>query len=325
MRGVMLLILMFVAPTSCLGDRLLIVSGLGGETFYSELFHRWSNTLMEVSVTELGMSPRSVVYLNEAPDEHTPTAAAISTKQNIENSLKTIASEIQPDEALMVVMIGHGSANASRVSFNIPGPDLQAEELSTMLEVFSGHEIAIVNTSPSSAPFVDTLSAPGRIVVTATASASENQHTHFGGYFVSAFAESGADADKDKKVSLLEAFVFAKRETEKFFRTEQRILTEHAQIDSDGDGKAAMELEATHPDAIPAGKFVLGPGYADDNNPDRKQMLRLDIAARQLVDRIETLKRSKTTQHEDEYHDALEKLLVELALNRREYREFDKP
>ena len=61
-----------------------------------------------------------------------------------------------------------------------------------------------------------------------------------------AFTTPGADTDKDERVSLLEAFVYAKREVARAYETDTRLATEHAMLDDDGDrrGSAAPDPRA---------------------------------------------------------------------------------
>ena len=44
---------------------LIIVTGLGGEQYYSDLFHRWATTLNQVATSRLGLSPARVIRLAE--------------------------------------------------------------------------------------------------------------------------------------------------------------------------------------------------------------------------------------------------------------------
>jgi len=341
-----ILALSLVAHGSAHASRLVIISGLGGEAYYADLFHRWAMTLVDVATTRLGLHDDQIYVVSEDPSRDPQRISAKSTKENIRDLLVKVAQESDADESVMIVMLGHGTASNSQVLFNIPGRDFNAEELNAMLEPLGNRSIALVNTAPASAPFVEQLSATNRIIITATASAAENQHTHFGGYFVSAFAESGADSDKDKNVSLLEAFIFAKKETERFYSDENRVLTEHALLDDNADGKGSLIIDKQPNNSQPdnnqpndnqpgnnqgeiadgekARKFTLTNTLSQDSaDPETLARLQIDIDARKLVDQIESLKRTKKTQHEEEYRNALEKLLVELALNRRELRSKD--
>ncbi len=310
-----------VSASPVFASRLVIISGLGGEDYYTDLFDRWSTTLVDVATTSLGLASDHIYVVAEDPERNPAVISARSTKDNIKKLFERVASESSADESIMVVMLGHGTASSSRVLFNVPGPDFDGVELNEMLQPLGERQLALVNTSPASAPFMDALSGPNRIIITATASAAENQHTHFGGYFVAAFAESGADTDKDKRVSLLEAFAFAKRETERFYSDENRMVTEHALLDDNADGKGSLEADLANGDGKLAKNFLLSSSEPlDQSDPAIRLRLKLDIAARQLVGEIESLKRTKKTLHEEEYAQALESLLVKLALNRREFR-----
>ena len=64
---------------------------------------------------------------------------------------------------------------------------------------------------------IPTVSGANRVIITATKTAFERNESHFGRYFVDAFAKDGADADKDGRVSLLEAFRYAALETKRFY------------------------------------------------------------------------------------------------------------
>ena len=77
-----------------------------------------------------------------------------------------------------------------------------------------------MNTASASGPFVEALSGPGRTIITATRNGAEQYATLFGGFFVDALTSETADADKNKRVSVLEAFHFAKAEVAKAYERE---------------------------------------------------------------------------------------------------------
>ena len=81
--------------------------------------------------------------------------------------------------------------------------------------------------------------------MTATKSGMERNQTEFPSYFVEAFAEDKADADKDQRVSMLEAFLYARREVERFYEKGRLLATEHAILDDDGDGAGTAAPAAT--------------------------------------------------------------------------------
>ena len=75
------------------------------------------------------------------------------------------------------------------------------------------------------------------MIVTATRSGQEGNETVFYEHFLDALKNAAADEDKDKKVSVWEAFKFATAGTERFYKEEGRLATEHPQISDNGAEK----------------------------------------------------------------------------------------
>src|SRR5690606_37556321 len=227
-----------------------------------------------------------------------------------------IAAASAPGDEVMVVLIGHGTARGERVLFNIPGPDISAAELGELLDAMPKRRIAVVNTASSSGPFIEALSGPERVIVTATSSASENLAPRFGGHFVTSFTDE-ADRDKDGRVSLREAFVHATTMVEQDFERERRIRTEHALLDDDGDGVGSRTLD-DGADGDLAARWYLTPGEYFDGSDEAR---RLAAESQRLVDQIGLLKRRHLQMTAEEDEAELEHLLVVLALTRRTRRE----
>ena len=78
-------------------------------------------------------------------------------------------------------------------------------------------------------------------IIAATKTDGEKNQTRFGEYFTAAFALADADADTDKdgRVSALEAFLWARARTADSYKRDGQLLTEHAVLDDNGDGKGA--------------------------------------------------------------------------------------
>jgi hypothetical protein len=160
---------------------------------------------------------------------------------------------------------------------------------------------------------VAVLSRAGRVIITATKSPFERNATRFGGQFVAALAGDGADADKDGRVSMLEAFLFARRETGRIYESDNRLLTEHAVLDDNGDKVGSAAPGAEGEDGALARTLFLGnsqPRIAASDSAG----VRLEREARDFEARINALRGRKATMKEDEYQSQLESLLVELAL-----------
>ncbi len=310
--------LLALAMQSAAADQrfVLVVSGLGGEPVYRERFQRWAVSLVETLRDRFDVPAAQVRWLAE-PGVDSELVDGVSEKSRVVAEIAGIAERSGPGDLVLVVMIGHGTALGERALFNLPGPDLAPHELAAVLEPLAERKLAVINAAPSSAAFLAPLSAPGRVVITATSTAAENQHTRFAGFFIEALAGDAADADKDGAVSLLEAFHYVHRRLETAYRDEQRIQTEHPQLDDDGDGVGSASPTADAGDGIIAHRLVLSTGAGEDDTPAK---LALNVAARALVDLVERLKREKPVMPAQRYREELERLLVELALNRRAYR-----
>ncbi len=298
---------------------LVIVGGLGGESYYSDLFHRWAGTLADVATQRLGIPSARVIRLEEDPLRDVQNISAVSRKENVLDAVRRLAQSSSEADVVAFVYLGHATARGGRALLNLPGPDLSATELAAALDALEDQTLVVVIAAPASAPFIDALSGADRVIITATANASENQHTRFGGHFVDAFAEDAADTDKDKRVSLLEAFRYATREVARGFETKGRLRTEHAMLDDDGDRSGSRNPGAEGADGRLAARVHLEAPAAADSAAGR-EALALQIKARRLVDQIEEIKRQKRSLETAEYEQRLEALLVELALNRRAYR-----
>jgi hypothetical protein len=173
--------------------------------------------------------------------------------------------------------------------------------------------VAVIVAASSSGDFVPALSAPGRVIITATKSGFERNESIFGGHFVAALAGDGADADKDGRVSLLEAFTYATREVRRVYEQENRLLTEHALLDDDGDRSGSAEPGARGGDGGLARSFFLtgAASAAAASNDPRAAALRKE--KEELEAKVEALKGRKEAMDAKAYEAELERLLVDLA------------
>jgi len=299
---------------------LVVVSGLGGEPKYSDAFYQWSVDLMGAAEKKMGVPPAHIVYLAEDPLKDAERIRDKSTRDNVKKSLADLSSKVRPGDLLVLVLFGHGSVEGGGSRFNLPGPDLTASELALMLDDFNAQKVAVVNCASASGDFVPALSGKNRVVVTATKTGVERNETVFGKYFVEAFTGDGADTDKDHRVSILEAFQYAKDQVARFYEEGKRLQTEHAVLDDNGDGKGSTSVaESKNGDGAAARALALF-GGASSRGPEAggdPRLVALFQEKRDLEDRIELLKQTKDSLATAAYEEELERLLVELALKSR--------
>jgi hypothetical protein len=306
----------------------LIVVGLGGDPEYREIFHGWASALRSAAVERFGVDPERIVYLGESPDLAPELIHDRSTRENIGSALAAMAAEAAPQDRILVVLLGHGSGQGESARFNLPGPDLSPGDLDVFLNGFPTQVVAVVNTAPSSGPFVGGLAGENRIVVTATRTAQERNETQFGGFFVEALTADGSDLDKDGRISLLEAFQYAAREVDRYYEERNLLATEHAQLEDDGDGVGSTEVGEDSTEGWLARGFWLGSAegaaVASGEVPDSitdPVLLRLYEERAGLERRIAELRALRGQMEESRYERELEELLVAMALKSREIRE----
>lgn len=315
------------APVAAQDTHLLVIVGIGGDPEYKQQFLDWGTTLRSAAMEGYGLPAERAVLLSEDPDM-SPAASGDSRRESIEAELAGLATRVGSEDRVLIVLIGHGSFRGGAATFNIPGPDLPAPELGELLDALPTSRVALVNTSSASGPYVEALSAPGRTVITATASGNERNVTQFGGYFVEAWSGDTADLDKNGVVSLLEAFQYARVETARFYEEQNLLLTEHALLDDDGDAEGAREPSIDTSDGAVAAAFTLGvPGRASsragtDSTPtsDDPELNRLYQERADLEGRVAELRRLRDAMDPEVYERELEELLVDLALKNREIR-----
>lgn len=241
------------------------------------------------------------------------------------NQLATLTQMIREEHAkpsaepFWLVLIGHGTFDGKIAKFNLQGPDISAQELAALVTPVQ-RPFILVNSTSASAPFLNALSGEDRIIVTATKSGWEENYARFGTHISESIADSSADIDKDGQTSLLEAFLMASRRVADFYEGEQRLATEHALLDDNGDGLGTpaefffgvrpvkkAEENAT-PDGLKAHQIHLVP------SPEEAK---LSAEARARRDELELeLEKLRVRQDElppDFYFQQLEKILVEIS------------
>jgi Peptidase C13 family len=301
------------------GTHLLIIVGLAGDPEHAELFYKWASTLAGTASERLGVPKANVTYLT---DQETPAAGASgrSTREEVVKAFATLASKAAEDDTVMIVLFGHGTFDGKIAKFNLPGPDMTPADFAPLLAKLRSKRIVFVNTASASGPFVEALSGPGRTILAATRNGSEKFATLFGGPFVEAFTTEAADTDRNGKVSVLEAFDYARKQVAAAYQREGLLQTEHAVLDDNGDKEGSMEPGPQAKDGQVAALLSLGTTHHDA--APATEELRMLYAERQALERrIESLKLLKSGMDPDKYAAELEKLATELAIKSRQIRE----
>lgn len=275
------------------------ISGLGGEPDYDQRFKMWAEDI-DSSLKRAG-GDSNVITL-QAP-----------TRDQIRARFADIARQAKPADALVLMLIGHGSFDGVDYKFNVPGPDIAGAELATLLDHVPATRQLVVNMTSSSGGSIGSLRRPSRIVVAATRTGTEKNATVFARYWAEALRDPSADVDKNETVSALEAFRYAQRKTTEFFDTQKRLATEHSVLEDTGKGEGERNPSTENGQGKLAAAFPvvrLGANAAAARDPGKRPLLDRKEQLEQAIDR---LKYEKAAMAADDYRKQLTQLLLELA------------
>jgi hypothetical protein len=284
----------------------VIIIGPGGEEAYAQQFAQWSTDLTKVLNNRFGFGNDRLRVLSEKPQPNQLRATA----EEVRRTFAALKSELTPENVLFVFLIGHGSWDGKEAKFNLVGPDLSSQDYDTLFTQLPTRRIVVFNMASASGEFVKSISAKGRIVITATRSGQETNATRFAGFLIGAFNATDSDTDQDGHISVLEAFTYANRLTNEFYTRAGRLSTEHALLEDNGDGVGHERPEA--------GEGLLARAtYLDSLSVE--QAAANATTAKMLKERerlegeIEQLIARKSSMGESEYESLLERLFIELA------------
>lgn len=276
----------------------VIINGAGGEEAYAKQFEQWTAELRAALSDRFGFGGTNLIVLPSA------------TAEQVRTTFTQLKSQLDATNVVFVFLIGHGSFDGKESKFNLVGRDLAATDYNALLSSLPTKRVVVLNMASASGEFAKSLSAKGRIVITATKSGQETNATRFPGFFIAALKATDADTDQDGHTSVLETFVYANRLTADFYTRAGRLATEHALLEDNGDGVGREKAEA--------GEGLLARAtYLDSLSLDEaaanaatgrllKERTRLEGEIEQLIAR-------KGNMAEAEYEATLERLFIELA------------
>ena len=286
----------------------IVVAGAAGEKEFGEQFQASAKRWHDFAKNQNWQLVALGTTIDETVNDHD------LLKQTIEQ-----ATNLPAEAELWLVLIGHGTFAANVAKFNLVGPDVSATELSDWLKPLKA-KCVILNCSSSSGPFVTALGGKNRIVVTATRGGAEQNYSRFGTYLSEAIQSLAADVDHDQEVSLLEAFLAASSQTERFYREDARLATEHALLDDNGDrvGTAGDFYRGVRPAKEPEpGKQIDGRMASRAilfSAPDAPKFTSQQLAERKRIEeQIDAMRGLKSQLTEESYLAQLEPLCMELA------------
>lgn len=267
-----------------------VVAGLGGEPAYEQKFREQAAAVASAAEKAAGNSANVVSLAGDA-----------ARADAVRREFKTLAGRMTADDAAVVVLIGHGTYDGEDYRFNLPGPDLTDTDLARLFDGLPARDQLIINATSASGAAVERWQQPRRVVITATKSGGERTATRFAQFWAQAVASEAADTNKDQIVTAAEAYEYATREVAAAYKADTSMATEHARME--GDNAARFTLAR------------LGTAALVPDNPEVAALLTQRGAIEQDLMRV---KERKADLVETQYYDALEEVLVRLALLQRQ-------
>lgn len=196
--------------------RVLIVCGHPGDEAHHKLFAETIDRLTQGLIKNLDVAPERIhVQFGAEPLSEDPpvvtSARGMSTREEIAVNVADIQAELQPDDSLWVIVMGHAHFDGRNAHFNLPGPDYRSDEFAKLFINVSCREQVFFITCPVSGYFIKPLTAPFRVVMTATEVDLEFNETNC----VEALADvlfnpphrAAFDVDQDGELTLFDLYI----------------------------------------------------------------------------------------------------------------------
>lgn len=283
----------------------LIVTGATGGPEYATQYTRWSDDLVKTLVDSLKFDADRVTVLSDSAQP-----AIASTAANVRRVIASARDRMTREDVLLVVLIGHGTFDGTDAKFNLVGPDLESSDWAGLLRPLPG-TVVVVNTSSASFPFIERLTGPRHVVITATDSAAQRFDTVFPEYFIRGLIDPTADLDKNGRISIWETFASVSGAIRRHYQQRGQLSTERALLDDNGDGIGKDAGDSGDDGSLSSRTYLDEslPGAA----PTDEVLLKLLQKKSTLEADIEDLKIRRAFLSREQYAQEFERLMIDLA------------
>lgn len=246
----------------------------------------------------------------------------VSDRQGLQDAVARLENAMKQGDQLAVFLLGHGTGTDQEAKFNLRGPDVTGTEFAALFAGFTEQDLVFVNTTSASFGFSQALASAvageGRIVVSATRSSAEKFDPLFSRYFIEGLSERRADRDKNSRVSLLEAFNYARNNVQSFYDEQGRLAAEHAGLDDNGDAQFTLAPAPGEADGS-LSEIAFIDAQSDDELNLTEQQLVLKRRMQSLEREVLLLRGRKSEFLEDDYWQRFEELMLSLARTTEEF------
>jgi len=309
-RGLYICLILLLVPAAAWADSsALIIQGVAGSEQIEKKLHTWGTSTRDVLVQDMGFGKDRVILL----------AGDNTRKASVEQAFAQLKQQIKKEDNFLLILIGHGSFDTD-YKLNIMGPDITGKEYVALIDSLGANRAIVVSSTASSGGMFETMTGRNRVLVAASRS-GEKEDTVFYEHFLAGLKGLAADEDKDKKVSVWEAFKYATSGVERFYKEQTRIMTEHAGLSAGG----APQVAATVPESDAPVLARVTSLSADRAITVADPKLQVLLNERKSIEQeIEKHRLDKNILSEAEYEKRLEELIVQLARKNQEIQEQQK-
>jgi len=227
--------------------RALIICGHPGDEEHRTLFAETLGKLRPALIERYRFSPDDVWIMfggDELPGD-APMIEGVhgdSKQESLGRTADELRAALQPDDVLWVIVLGHTHYDGRRVWLNLPGPDLNEQTFAPLFEGFACRELVFWITVPASGFYIKPLTAPGRVIISATEADREINETTFPHVLADVLTSppaDGFDADDDGRRTLFDLYLAVTRTIAQRYADNMQLSTEHAQLEDNGDGRGS--------------------------------------------------------------------------------------
>lgn len=191
---------------------------LGAGYPYQDLFKREISNVSTILAGKFGTQNRTVLLANM---QHNTTDLPLLNRTNLSAVLQEVGSRMDEDDIMFLFMTSHGSKEALSTSFyGVNGRNLSSEDVAAALEKSGIRNAVIAISSCYSGSFIDELSGPGRLIITAAAAdrtsfgcSDENEWTDWSRVF---FTQALSETDDFREAaSIAQLFIASEEATDR--------------------------------------------------------------------------------------------------------------
>jgi len=318
----------YFLPKPTVHNYAVILGGAAAEEKYGDQIRHWALRLHDTLTVDYGYRAEQIILLMGQVEPDDVRISGPCRREVVQDEIQALRKALQPGDRIFFFLLGHGTANEKEAKFVILGPDITGQDFAAIIGTLSEQDVVVVNTTSASFPFSHALSGPGRVIISATRSRAEKYNTIFAEYFIAALDKHTGDRDKNRRVSMWEAFLFAGKRVEKWYADQNRIPTEHAVLDDNGDGFFSAEpdpakddgrlAQIAYLDLLPAERTLEYPSGVDVSLVNN-----LTAKIRELERSVFLLRNRKAELPQAAYQEQMETFLIEIARTSRKLRRIE--